>query len=199
MVGCKFLHRAERFHVLAPLGAHIFEGIVEGLSDALGTPETPPPQMRIPNVAAMLAALALVPLSHASAQDVAAAPTYGSAELSSGFMPDPHVIELTAGGDIAVNEGACNYGKVADAPDFDLYYTATEANTLYISAISGEDTTLLVNGPDGRWYCDDDSYGDLDPVIAIPKAQSGLYDIWVGTYGEELVSATLYISEVDPR
>lgn len=157
------------------------------------------PYMRLFVTAASLAVSAVFLVSPASAQDVSAAPTYGSVELTSGFMPDPHVIELTAGGDTSVNEGSCNYGQVADAPDFDLYYTAAEATTLYISAISDEDTTLLVNGPNGRWYCDDDSYGDLDPIIAIPKAQSGLYDIWVGTYGEELVSATLYISEVDPR
>lgn len=155
--------------------------------------------MRLTSTIAVTAALFTVTAPEASAQDVSATPTYGSVELSSGFMPDPHVVELTAGGDISVNQGSCTYGQVADAPDFDLYFTATEANTLYISVISGDDTTLLVNGPDGRWYCDDDSYGDLDPVIAIPKAQSGLYDIWVGTYGEELVSATLYISEVDPR
>ncbi len=157
------------------------------------------PFMRHLAIAASLAVSAAFLASPASAQDVSAAPTYGSIELTSGFMPDPHVIDLTAGGDISVNQGSCNFGQVADAPDFDLYYTATEATTLYISAISDEDTTLLVNGPNGRWYCDDDSYGDLDPIIAIPKAQSGLYDIWVGTYGGELVSATLYISEVDPR
>ncbi|MDX1494237.1 MAG: hypothetical protein R3253_09270 [Longimicrobiales bacterium] len=156
--------------------------------------------MRSTSIAgAALASVALLGASDLAAQDVSATPTYGSVELTTGFMPDPHVVELTAGGDISVNEGSCTYGQVAEAPDFDLYYTATEANTLYISVIGDGDTTLLVNGPDGRWYCDDDSYGDLDPILAIPKAQSGLYDIWVGTYGEELVSATLYISEVDPR
>ena len=36
-------------------------------------------------------------------------------------------------------------------------------------------------------------------VLVIPKGASGLYDIWVGTYGEDTVPARLFISEVDPR
>ena len=93
----------------------------------------------------------------------------------------------------------CAYGNVADAPDVDLYYSTSGSSTLYISAISGEDTTLLINLPDGSWVCDDDSYGDGDPIVVIPGAESGLYDIWVGTYGSEPADATLYISEIDPR
>lgn len=145
-----------------------------------------------------LLSLALV-AADADAQDPSAEPSFGYIELDAGFMPDPHSVELTAGGTISVDEAGCAYGQVSDAPDYDLYYETDKVATLYISVIAGDDTTLLVNRPDGTWVCDDDGYGDLDPIVVIPKAQSGLYDIWVGTYGEELVSATLYISEVDPR
>ena len=51
------------------------------------------------------------------AQNVGADPTYGSARLSAGFMPDPHITKLTAGGTISVSQGGCSYGMVADAPD----------------------------------------------------------------------------------
>jgi hypothetical protein len=146
---------------------------------------------------AALGVLLGAPVAHA--QDVGADPTYGSVTLARGFLPDPHTVDLTAGGSISVSRGDCDYGRVADPPDYDLYYESETVGALYISVISEEDTTLLVNTPDGRWRCDDDSYGDLDPILVIPKAASGLYDIWVGTYGEDLVSATLYISEVDPR
>ncbi len=27
----------------------------------------------------------------------------------------------------------------------------------------------------------------------------GLYDVWVGTHGSDMISATLFISELDPR
>jgi len=148
-----------------------------------------------------LAAIALVAVTATDvrAQDPGADPTYGAITLQAGFEPDPHEIDLTAGGSVGINRGSCNYGNVAGAPDVDLHYEAGGGNTLYIYVISSDDTTLLVNTPNSSWRCDDDSFGDGDPILVIPKAPSGLYDIWVGTYGEEMISATLYISEIDPR
>ena len=64
---------------------------------------------------------------------------------------------------------------------------------------AAEDTTLLVNRPDGSWVCNDDDLGDGNPVLVITSAADGLYDIWVGTYGASNTNATLYISEIDPR
>ena len=145
--------------------------------------------------AAVLFALA----APASAQNWEAEPTFGSVELEEGFLPDPHSIDLTAGGSTTPSVSGCDYGYIAEAPDYDLYYTAEGGSTLYIYAVSGSDTTILVNTPDQSWVCDDDSYDDGDPLVIIPNADGGLYDIWVGTYGEDAASATLYISEVDPR
>jgi hypothetical protein len=144
-----------------------------------------------------LAALA-APASHA--QDVSADPTYGNVRLSAGFLPDPHTVDLTAGGGIAVSMGECSYGHVATAPDVDFYYSGNGRNTLYIYARSGSDTTLLVNQPDGDWVCNDDGFrGSSNPLIQLPGASAGLYNIWVGTYASRTAPATLYISEIDPR
>ena len=143
-----------------------------------------------------LIALAATP---ALAQNPGAEPTYGDVRLDEGFPDDPHVVDVTAGGSEEVSERGCSYGYVADAPDVDLYYTTSGSSTLYIYAVSSEDTTLLVNLPDGSWACDDDSYGDGDPIVVVRGADAGLYDIWVGTYGDDMVEATLYISEIDPR
>ena len=73
----------------------------------------------LPTIVVAALALLLVPVT-ASAQNVAASPTYGDVELDEGFRPDPHTTTLTAGGSIEVNKGACTYGFVADAPDVDL-------------------------------------------------------------------------------
>ncbi len=126
-------------------------------------------------------------------------PTYGSETLAEGFLPDPYSVDVVAGGTIELDMGECTYGYVADAPDFDLYYETSGNSTLYIYAVSGEDTTLLVNSPDGNWICNDDGYGDGDPLIVIPAGAGGLYDIWVGTYNGDTAGTTLYISEIDPR
>lgn len=146
---------------------------------------------------AALALLLAAPLT--AAQDVSADPTYGDVFLDEGFTPDPHATGLLAGGSVEVDLPGCSYGTVSDAPDVDLYYTTSGGSDLYIYAVSGDDTTILVNTPDGAWTCDDDSYGDGDPIVVIRDAPAGLYDIWVGTYGDDLAEATLFISEVDPR
>ena len=146
----------------------------------------------------LIAAVALLAFP-AQAQDVSASPTYGDVRLTGGFTPDPHVTELTAGGSVDVTISGCAYGEVANAPDVDLYYTASGGHDLYIYAVSSIDTTILINTPNGSWVCDDDSYDDGDPLVVIRNAPSGLYDIWVGTYGSSNGSATLFISEIDPR
>jgi hypothetical protein len=146
-----------------------------------------------------LAALAVVLAAPALAQDWSLEPTFGNVELSEGFLPDPHEVALTAGGAIVPGAPGCDFGYVAEAPDFDLYYETSGGTTLYIYAVSGSDTTILINAPDQSWLCDDDGYGEGDPLVVIPNAPAGLYDIWVGTLSEDAADATLYISEMDPR
>src|SRR5262249_3443848 len=107
-------------------------------------------------------------------------PTYGSVQLKAGFLPDPFQKQLTAGGPIQTNLGGVS-AFTADAPDFKLFYQAGNF-PLTIYAESRSDTTLLINLPDGNWVADDDSGGNLNPLIRFAKPQSGRYDIWVGTF-----------------
>jgi len=138
--------------------------------------------------------------SASGAPDLSLDPTYGDVRLDAGFLPDPHVVSLSAGGNLEVDVGSCTYGYVANAPDVDFYYsTSSGANDLYVYVVADDDATLLINRPDGSWVCDDDGYTGTNPVVVIPKAAGGLYNIWVGTYGDDLTSATLNISERDPR
>ncbi len=134
----------------------------------------------------------------AAAQDIAQDPTFGTVNLRSGFTPDPHSTLLQAGGNVDVRDtigGTCR-GMVANAPDVDLMYTAG-ALPLYISVTSDVDTTLVINGPDGQWYCNDD-YSGVDPALTFGSPQSGLYNIWVGTYSSTvgLQAAQLHVSEL---
>ncbi len=146
-----------------------------------------------------LAALLLAaPLAHAQSTSLAA--TYDTFSLREGFTPDPWSTELTAGGATSPDAGSsCSFGTIANAPDAELTYSTSGGSNLYIYAISGSDTTILVNTAAGQWVCDDDGYGDGDPIVVIRNAPAGVYDIWVGTYGSETAAATLYVSEIDPR
>lgn len=142
------------------------------------------------------AAALLLVAPAAQAQDTAAPATYGSVRLNSGFTPDPHSVSLTAGGSIdASTIGSPCTGSIARAPDYELTYTAGSL-PLYIYATASSDTTLVVNGPDGQWYCDDDSNGGTNPQVTFNTPRSGTYDIWVGTFGGGTASATLNITEV---
>ncbi|MCW5725525.1 MAG: peptidase S1 [Maricaulaceae bacterium] len=134
----------------------------------------------------------------ASAQNWQLNPTYGTVNLSGGFTPDPYWVTLQSGGSIdsAQSIGGHCRGFVANAPDVRLNFRPGSL-PLIISVASDSDTTLVINGPDGRWYCDDDSGQGLNPSIRFNNPQGGQYDIWVGTYGStSLRNASLSISEL---
>ena len=143
----------------------------------------------------LLAALHVAP---ASAQNVNGRPNYGTINLRSGFAPDPHVTNLRSGGSVdASTVGANCRGFISGAPDVRLVFSSGSL-PLIISANSRSDTTLVVNAPDGSWYCDDDSGSrGLNPALRFDRPQSGRYEIWVGTYGSASTpAAQLHISEV---
>jgi hypothetical protein len=145
-----------------------------------------------------LAAVAAMTLSTAaSAQpDFSRTPSFGTINLSAGFDGDPRVIAVTAGGrlDASTIDPDCR-GSVANAPDVRLNYSAGSL-PLIISVDSGADTTLAINGPDGQWYCNDDTNG-VNPVVRFDSPGSGQYDIYIGHYGQgSRIPARLYISEV---
>jgi len=108
------------------------------------------------------------------------ASNFGTTTLRSGFMPDPEVERGTSGG--SINAGTWNSscrGWVAQTPDH-ILVAQTAMPNLRVLAHSRRDTTLVIQGPDGSLYCDDDSEG-RDPIISI-SAAPGTYRIWVGSY-----------------
>lgn len=120
-------------------------------------------------------------------------PSYGTVNLRHGFLPDPYVKSLVAGGSQRVNKGGVNM-YVARSPDVRLNYTAG-SYPLTIRAESGEDTTLLINLPNGQWIANDDGGGNRNPLIRLSRPQSGRYEIWVGTYNSGTAQAKLIITE----
>ncbi len=137
---------------------------------------------------------------HANAQDYTADPLYGTVQLSTGFTPDPYMVSVYAGG--TADAGALGLGAECvgfiqpEQPDFRLYYAAGNGFMLGIGAVSEADTTLVINAPDGRWYCNDDYDGSLNPFVFFSTSMSGQYDIWVGSFSRgDAQPATLAITE----
>lgn len=147
--------------------------------------------------AAALLGLIVTPAS-AQSFNAGAGGTYGQVQLRSGFEPDPHNVTLNAGGsyDAAQLREECR-GYIATRASFTLRYRAGDL-PLYIAAVSDADTTLVVRAPNGQWFCDDDSAGNLNPIVSWEHPASGRYQIWVGRFGaqNETAPAVLHISEI---
>jgi len=140
-------------------------------------------------------ALLLCAQAPALAQNAGAMPTYGAITLAAGFDPDPQIVNVNAGGG---SIGAPCDGLIHNAPDVRLAYTGANAS-LIVSVASSADTTLLLQAPDGAWYCDDDS-GEQggNPSLLFERAESGTYTIWVGG-GASVAPAELTFSQTVSR
>lgn len=126
-------------------------------------------------------------------------PNYGGVQLTGGAFPDPHVLNLDAGGyiDMQGRLAACP-GFITESPDYRVLFDPGESDApLIFSADSEADTTLVINGPDGRWHCDDDSgVRGGNPMLMFENPIAGQYDVWVGLYGEANVHpARLVVSQ----
>jgi hypothetical protein len=155
-------------------------------------------KIRLLAVAASAAAIFAIP---AAAQNVNGRPNYGTVNLRTGFTPDPRVVPVVSGGDIDASRirgnGGCR-GFISGSPDVRLVFNTQGNLPLIISVDSNSDTTLVVNGPDGRFLCDDDGgVNGLNPSIRINRPRSGRYEIWVGSYrAGSNDRARLHISEL---
>jgi hypothetical protein len=128
------------------------------------------------------ACLAIAPVFAQAAPKQA---VFESVSLSSGFKPDPQILQGVSGGDkparnqISLSQtptGAC-VGFIDASPDHQIKLTSF-FSYLKLSVESQGDTVLVIQGPGGTW-CNDDS-NSQNPVIA-GEWKAGLYKVWVGS------------------
>jgi len=150
----------------------------------------------------LLAVLSLAALASAAGAQTANSPAaYGSVELAGNFQPDPHVVQVVAGGNISADAlGSDCKGYISEAPDYELSYTGGSDYPLSFYVVGGGDTTLVINDPSGNWVCNDDfdSNSVQGAGVVLSDPPTGTYDIWIGTYsaGESGASAELWITEL---
>jgi hypothetical protein len=180
-----------------------------GAGDLLGRPATRPepqrPRATAPSAPAAPStappAAAARPAEPARQPNAGGEPTFGRVALAADFQPDPHRVEITAGGKDRVDGrlGAECVGFIeASKPDFVLDYVAGQFD-LFVYATSDADIAIVLRAPDGSWHCNDD--GDnrgVDPTLRLGRPQSGRYAIWVSTVEGGEADAELLISEADP-
>lgn len=151
---------------------------------------------------AILLSLIWVTLAWAQGElNPAGAPRYGSHALAPGFTPAPARYDALSGGDIALkslNLADNCLGYAASDPDFLIELTGEFARITFLNA-SAQDTTLIINLPNGSWACNDDTNG-LNPALVFHNAPPGPYQVWIGSYAAEANDeSALYISEDGPE
>lgn len=109
---------------------------------------------------------------------------FGQTNLAPGFMPDPATAAGRSGGNVNANEfgqsqtGPCA-GWIAQSPDHTMYL-AQPFQFMKVLVQSNDDTTLVIQGPDGSW-CSDDEGGGTNPMVQGGWV-AGCYRIWVGSF-----------------
>ena len=104
---------------------------------------------------------------------------------------------MTSGGSVDVSYlgGGCT-GFATSAPDFSVNYTAGAFPTLRFYFVGSGDSTMIINGANGQFACNDDSFGTLNPTIDFNSPVSGRYDIWIGSFASgSFISGTLSVTE----
>lgn len=122
---------------------------------------------------------------------------FGTTSLTSGFVPDPFTRGMTSGGSVDVSYlgGGCR-GFATSAPDFSVSYTSGAFPLLRFYFVGNGDTTMIINAPNASYFCNDDSFGTLNPTIDFNSPSSGRYDIWIGSFSQgAFVSGTLNVTE----
>ena len=109
-------------------------------------------------------------------------PSQVSVQLQAGFVPDPFVVSVSAGGEVDAGDLAdgCT-GFVGTNPNVSIDWSG-EADFVKAFVFSDHDTVLAIQTPDGTTLCQDNANRQLlDPVIEIEAPVEGRYDVWIGS------------------
>lgn len=154
-------------------------------------------------ILALVATAAVAQNGTASAQNAAAQaapPTpFIAIQPEAGFPLDPFVVSLQGGGEVAATtlSKECT-GFVPASPTLTFDYNG-KADLLKAFTYSDGDMVLVVQTPDGKYVCADDTNAVLlDPTIEIAKPAQGVYNVWVGgSVVKDLVPGFLVLTTHD--
>ncbi|MFN4100955.1 MAG: hypothetical protein ACK4GT_14370 [Pararhodobacter sp.] len=131
--------------------------------------------------------------------DPGAEPVLGRLSFGPDTSIDPRVIfDIAASDTDAFGMGDGCVGYITPSQP-DLVVDTTEGlPQLMVYMVSDADGTLVISGPDGELYCNDDFEG-LNPGVMIPNPQPGAYAVFAGTYGGSGGMATLGVTIASPH
>lgn len=106
---------------------------------------------------------------------------YMTIELSGGFALDPFFVSLNGGGpvDASTLDPGCT-GWISERPVVQLNWSG-HADFAEIFVYSDHNPSLVIQAPDGSYFCNNDTNDLLqDPTIEVTAPVTGTYNIWVG-------------------
>lgn len=124
--------------------------------------------------------------------EASADPLYGVVTLGVDQLLRPYKTFITSGGGLDASElnlgTGCN-GFITAEPSFRVLWNDADLDeTLAFIFTASDDTTLIVQTPEGDYVCNDDAASGLfNPQVNIEDATSGVYDIWVGSFNQDEV------------
>lgn len=104
---------------------------------------------------------------------------YSDFRIEQGFSGSPTGTGASGGANQASDFGWACVGSIDSTPDHQILVDADTDLLFYVE--SEADTTLVVTGHGGT-FCDDDSHGDLNPMVNARLA-AGEYDVYIGDFG----------------
>ena len=138
-------------------------------------------------VAAIVITITLfVAVATAGSATTAAQQKAGTAFVSispeAGFPLDPFLMTLQGGGPVDASTIAVECkGYVTKNPTVSVDYKG-KADMLKVFFYSDGDPILLIQTPDGKVLCSDNTNAVLlDPTVTLTKPGQGRYDIWIGS------------------
>jgi hypothetical protein len=120
--------------------------------------------------------------SAATAAQQAPATPFITINPEAGFPLDPFIISLQAGGPLDASTVAqeCK-GFVAKNPALTVNYKG-KTEILKIFFYSDGDPVLLIQMPDGKFVCNDNTNAALrDPTVTLTNPAQGRYNVWLGS------------------
>lgn len=128
-------------------------------------------------------------------------PDHGIIAASEGFEPDPFRVQAVVGGGSVDargrNLGADCVGFISVAPDvrFQALTPFTTLRFIFLADSVLSDSALVVRDGEGRFWCNNDSFGVRNPTVTISDAPVGDYALWVGGFSPNTpVFGELYIT-----
>lgn len=127
-------------------------------------------------------AIATTAGSAATAAQQAPATAFITINPEAGFPLDPFIVSLQAGGPVDAGTIAkeCK-GFVTKNPTVSVDYRG-KADILKVFFYSDGDPVLIVQTPDGKVLCNDNTNAALlDPTVTLTKPAQGRYNVWLGS------------------